>query len=120
MHDVSALERVCPSFPLNFETFVQTITQSFGDRSLKNLEIAIDDSREQLENCRTLVNMMNVTFLTKDELFQLANIVYECSKKGKEAEKALARILKDIHGYSEDVFGFVWDKIYMSPEGGLA
>ena len=20
--------------------------------------------------------------------------------------------MKDIHGYSEDVFGFVWDKIY--------
>ena len=120
MHDVAALERVAPSFPLNFETFVQTITQAFGDRSLKNLEIAIDDSREQLENCRTLINMMNVKFLSKDELYQLANIVYHCSKKSQTAEKALAKILKDIHGYSEDVFGFVWDKIYMSPEGGLA
>ncbi len=64
--------------------------------------------------------MMNVKFLTKDELFQLANIVYQCSKKGQQAEKAMSKILKDIHGYSEDVFGFVWDKIYMSADGGLA
>lgn len=112
LQDVNALERVQPSFPLNFETFIQTITQAFGDRSLKNLEISIDDSREQLENCRTLVNMMNVKFLNKDELYQLANILYQCSKKSKESENALAKILKDIHGYSEDVFGFVWDKIY--------
>lgn len=32
----------------------------------------------------------------------------------------MSKILKDIHGYSEDVFGFVWDKIYMSADGGLA
>ena len=63
--------------------------------------------------------MMNIKFLKKDELYQLANIVYHCSKKSQQAEKALAKILKDIHGYSEDVFGFVWDKIYMSPDGGL-
>jgi hypothetical protein len=56
--------------------------------------------------------MMNIKFLTKDELYQLANIVYQCSKKSNEAEKSLQKILKDIHGYSEDVFGFVWDKIY--------
>lgn len=114
-HDVSMLENVQPSFPLDFDTFVQTITQSFGDKALKNLEVAIDDSREQLENCRTLINMMNVKLLTKDELYQLANIVYQCSRKSKEAEKALAKILNDIHGYSEDVFGFVWDKILYDP-----
>ncbi len=62
--------------------------------------------------------MMNVKFLTKDELYQLANLVYQCSKKAEGAEKALAKILKDIHGYSEDVFGFVWDKIYSSPDSG--
>jgi len=59
---------VQPAFPVDFETFVQTITQAFGDRALKNLEVTIDDSREQLENCRTLINMMNVKFLAKDEL----------------------------------------------------
>ena len=45
------------------------MTQAFGDRTLKGLEVSIDDSREQLENCRTLINMMNVKFLSKDELF---------------------------------------------------
>ena len=121
VQDVTALERVQPSFPLTFETFIQTITQAFGDRSLKNLEIALDDSREQLENCRTLVNMMNVKFLKKDELYQLATLLYHCSQKSKQSEEALAKILKDIHGYSEDVFGFVWDKVYTSasPDGGL-
>lgn len=39
VQDTAALERVQPSFPLNFETFVQTITQAFGDRTLKNLEV---------------------------------------------------------------------------------
>lgn len=63
--------------------------------------------------------MMNVKFLSKDELFQLANIIYQCSKKSQEAEKALDKILKDIHGYSEDVFGFVWDKIYLDGGSGL-
>ena len=65
---------------------------------------------------------MNIKFLNKDELFQLANILYQCSKQGKESEEALAKILKDIHGYSEDVFGFVWDKIYTkdAPDGGLS
>jgi len=61
--------------------------------------------------------MMNVKFLSKEELYQLANIVYQCSKKSKEAEKALDKILRDIHGYSEDVFGFVWDKILFDPSG---
>jgi hypothetical protein len=117
VQDTAALERMQPSFPLNFETFVQTITQAFGDRTLKNLEVSIDVSREQLENCRTLINMMNVKFLSKEELYQLANIVYQCSKKSKEAEKALDKILRDIHGYSEDVFGFVWDKILFDPSG---
>jgi hypothetical protein len=56
--------------------------------------------------------MMNIKFLTKDELYQLAKIVYECNKKSQSSEEFLSKILKDIHGYSEDVFGFVWDKIY--------
>ncbi len=110
--DTEILERFRPSFPLDFDTFIKTITQAFGDKSLKKLEICLDDSKEQLENCRTLVNMMNIKFLSKDELYQLANIIYQCNKKSVESEKSLGKILKDIHGYSEDVFGFVWDKIY--------
>jgi hypothetical protein len=47
----------------------------------------------------------------------LANIIYQCNKKSQGAEKALAKILKDIHGYSEDVFGFVWDKILVDSSG---
>lgn len=43
--------------------------------------------------------------------------MYQCSKKSQEAEKALGKILKDIHGYSEDVFGFVWDKILFDASG---
>jgi hypothetical protein len=27
------------------------------------------DSKEQLENCRTLINMMNIKLLSKDELY---------------------------------------------------
>jgi hypothetical protein len=55
---------------------------------------------------------MNVKLLSKEELFQLATIVHQCSLKSREAERALAKIMKDIHGYSEDVFAFVWDRIY--------
>jgi len=32
-------------------------------------------------------------------------------KKGENSEEAIEKILKEIKGYSEDVFGFVWDKI---------
>ena len=67
--DTEVLDRYRPSFPLDFDTFIQTITQAFGDRTLKKLEIAIDDSKEQLENCRTVVNMMNIKFLSKEELY---------------------------------------------------
>jgi hypothetical protein len=67
--DIEVLERFKPSFPLDFDTFIKTITQAFGDSSLKRLEINIDDSKEQLENCRTLINMMNIKLLSKDELY---------------------------------------------------
>ena len=112
LKDTEILEHFRPSLPCDFDTFIKTVTQAFGDRSLKRLEMCIDDSREQLENCRTLINMMNIKFLSKDELHQLANILYHCSNKAQDAEKSLSKVLKDIHGYSEDVFGFVWDKIY--------
>ena len=55
--------------------------------------------------------MMNVKFLSKDELYQLANIVYECSKRSEEASSALGNVSVSIHGQSEDVSAFVWDRI---------
>ena len=58
-----------------------------------------------------MINLMNIKFLSKDELYQLANIVYHCNKRTIESEDSLYKILKEIHGYSEDVFGFVWDRI---------
>jgi len=58
--------------------------------------------------------MMNIKFLSKEELYQLANIIHQCSKRSLVSEQSLHKVLKDIHGYSEDVFGFVWDKIYGS------
>lgn len=81
IEDTDILEKYRPAFPLDFDTFIKTITQSFGDRTLKRLEINLDDSKEQLENCRTLINMMNIKFLSKDELYQLANIIFQCNKK---------------------------------------
>jgi hypothetical protein len=33
--DTEILEKFRPSFPLDFDTFIKTITQAFGDRSLK-------------------------------------------------------------------------------------
>ena len=38
--------------------------------------------------------------------------MYECNKKSIDSEKNLYTVLNNIHGYSEDVFGFVWDRIY--------
>jgi len=55
---------------------------------------------------------MNIKLLSKDELHNLANIVFQCNQKSVKAEKAMEKVLKDIHGYSEDVFGFVWDRVY--------
>ena len=63
VRDVERIETVKPSFPLTFETFVNTIQQEFGDHSLKQLNMNLDDTKEQLENCRTLINMMNIRFL---------------------------------------------------------
>ena len=46
LKDTEQLEKYRPSFPLDFDTFIQTITQAFGDHTLKRLEVAIDDSKE--------------------------------------------------------------------------
>ena len=111
VRDVERIETVKPSFPLTFETFVNTIQQEFGDHSLKQLNMNLDDTKEQLENCRTLINMMNIRFLQRTELKQLATLIYQSNQKGVESSEAVQKIYRDIKGYSEDVFGFVWDKI---------
>lgn len=79
--DTELLEKFRPSLPLNFETFIKTITQIFGDKNLSKLQITLDDCKEQLENCRTFINLMNIKLLSKDELYQLATLIYECNKK---------------------------------------
>ena len=68
VRDTKVLETVRPSFPLTFETFVNTVQQKFGDEVLKQLDANMDEQSEQLENCRTLINLMNIRFLRRDEL----------------------------------------------------
>jgi hypothetical protein len=68
MRDSETLERFRPSFPLNFETFINTIGQAFGDQSLKQLDLQFDEAQEQLNNCRTFINMMNINLLHRNEL----------------------------------------------------
>ena len=85
VRDVERIETVKPSFPLTFETFVNTIQQEFGDHSLKQLNTNLDDTKEQLENCRTLINMMNIRFLQRTELKQLATLIYQSNRKGIES-----------------------------------
>ena len=92
--DSERLEEVRPSFPLTFETFIQTISQAFGDQSLKMLNLQFDETVEQLENCRTFINMMNVSMLHRDELKQLASLVYRSSKQSKQAQEAMESIFK--------------------------
>lgn len=76
IRDTERLETVRPSFPLNFETFVNTVQQEFGDHSLKQLDSNLDEAKEQLENCRTLINLMNIRFLRRNELHQLASLIH--------------------------------------------
>ena len=66
--DIDRLDKVRPSFPLTFETLCNTIQQAFGDQTLKQLDSNMDEAREQLENCRTLINLMNIRFLKRNEL----------------------------------------------------
>lgn len=46
IRDTERLEKVRPSFPLNFETFVNTVQQEFGDQSLKHLDKNLDEAKE--------------------------------------------------------------------------
>ena len=78
LKDTRRMEEVKPSFPLTFQTLVSTICQAFGDASVKQLNSYLVESKEQLENCRTYINMVNIKSLSADELFQLASILYHC------------------------------------------
>ena len=67
--DIAMIEKYRPSFPVSFQTLLQTIKQAFGDQQIKELNHHLSESKEQLENCRTYINMLNVRSLTTDELF---------------------------------------------------
>jgi uncharacterized coiled-coil protein SlyX len=111
VEDSKKLDKFRPCFPLNFQTLVSTITQAFGDDSIKQLNSYMIDSKEQLENCRTYINLMNIRNLTANELHQLASILYECKRRAVEAEKNLDYVVHKVKGLSEDSFAFVWDLI---------
>lgn len=111
INDSEQIDHVCPAFPLTFETFINTIQQEFGDETLKQLSLQFDETQEQLQNCRTLINMMNIKFLKREELEQLAKIVFDCKQQSTSCQEAMSAIYKEIKISSEDVNGFVWDKI---------
>ena len=77
--DQEKLNAFKPSFPCTLDTFMQTITQVFSDKNLKKLEEGFDDVKEQLENCSTHANLMNLKTLTNEELYNLSKIFYSCS-----------------------------------------
>lgn len=54
---------------------------------------------------------MNVNLLHRDELKQLATLIHKSSEQAVKASDAMDHIFKGIKGTSEDVQGFVWDKI---------
>ena len=68
IEDSRRLEKVRPSFPMSFDTLLNTITQAFGDQQLKDLNSMISENKEQLENVRTYINMMNVKQLSGKEM----------------------------------------------------
>ena len=67
--DTKKLESLRPSLPMTYNTLLTTITQAFGDPSIKELGTIISESKEQLENCRTYINLLNIKQLTGNELF---------------------------------------------------
>jgi hypothetical protein len=69
------------------------------------------DCKEQLENCRTYINMLNIRSLKASELHQLANILYTCKIKAQETEKALGQVVGKVKGLSEDSQAFVFDQL---------
>jgi len=68
---------------------MQTVTQAFGDHSIQTLNTQFDETQEQLENCRTFINMMNVNLLHRNELKQLATLIYKSSQQAITASKAM-------------------------------
>lgn len=54
---------------------------------------------------------MNLKLLKHSELSSLAQILYGAQQKGVAAQKALTTVFNEVKGASEDVNGFVWDKI---------
>ena len=68
--------------------------------------------KEQLENCRTYVNMLNVRSLKSSELHQLATILHSCKGKAEDTEKALGEVVNKIKGLSEDSQAFVFDALH--------
>ena len=105
------LEQYKPSFPLTFQTLLSTITQVFGDSHIKSLNSNMFVCTEQLENCRTYINMLNIRSLRAEELHQLANILYTCKIKAQETEKALGQVVGKVKGLSEDSQAFVFDQL---------
>lgn len=69
IEDTKRLDKVKPSYPMTFETLLQTITQAFGDETVKELNSNIIENKEQLENCRTYINMLNIRSLSAAELY---------------------------------------------------
>ena len=109
--DTKTLDKFKPSFPINFQTLLCSIAQIFGDDMIKQLNSHITDSKEQLENCRTYINTLNIRALSSQELFQLATILYNCKEKAKMTEESLNKVVNKVKGLSEDSFAFVWDNI---------
>ena len=54
---------------------------------------------------------MNIRFLKRSELHQLSSLIHTSHGQGIESQNAVKKIYKDVRGTSEDVYGFVWDKI---------
>lgn len=65
-----------------------------------------------IRDINVLLNMMNVKSLASSTSWQTLS---SNATRRSLSEKAL--ILKDIHGYSEDVFGFVSDNILVDSSG---
>jgi len=109
--DTKILEKFKPSFPIRYETLLSTICQAFGDLQIKQLNEHMSDSKEQLENCRTFINLINVRSLKPSELNQLATILYSCKQKSDATEKNLMEVVEKIKSMSADSDAFVWEKL---------
>ena len=55
--------------------------------------------------------MMNIKILRHEELSSLTELIYGSHLQGLRAQEAIEGIFEGVRGCSEDVSGFVWDKI---------